>query len=79
MAYQACEAGGTFPAVLNAANEIAVQAFLDHNITFDQIPAVIEAVLERHETSGTVDLSDIMAADAQARVRANDVVEKLRH
>jgi len=64
--------GGTAPAVFNAANEVAVQAFLDGKIAFGRIPQVIEAVLERHERPGVTprDLDTVLATDRWAREHA---------
>ena len=71
LAYEALAAGGTAPAVLNAANEVAVASFLAGAAGFRQIPAMIEAVLSdvRH---GPVDgLEDVLAADRAAREKAD--------
>ena len=67
LAYQACEAGGTLPAVLNAANEIAVGAFLEKRISFVQIPEMIQETLSEHTVVNKPGLSDILAADQWAR------------
>jgi len=67
LAYRALEAGGAAPAVLNAANEIAVAAFLERRLGFLAIPRVIAETLECHagEAGGTLD--DLLAADRAAR------------
>jgi 1-deoxy-D-xylulose-5-phosphate reductoisomerase len=70
LARSAAEAGGTVPAVLNAANEIAVEAFLDHRLGFLDIPAVIEGVLAKHRSAPVVSLEDVLAADEWARTQA---------
>ena len=71
LAEAAGRAGGTAPAVLNAANEVAVDAFLDGTIGFLDIAATVEAVLEDRPDSGTVrDVADVLDADAWARDRA---------
>ena len=57
LARSAAEAGGTSPAVLNAANEVAVAAFLDGRLGFPGIPAIIEAVLDRHQCRQVDDLA----------------------
>ncbi|MDY6905047.1 MAG: 1-deoxy-D-xylulose-5-phosphate reductoisomerase [Thermodesulfobacteriota bacterium] len=75
-AFTACRCGGTMPAVLNAANEIAVAAFLDEQIRFGRIPAVIETVMERHTVVTNPSLSAIKEADVWARACARDIVEK---
>ena len=67
LARNAAEAGGTAPAVLNAANEIAVGAFLGGRLGFLEIPRLIEAVLERHEIRAADSLETVLAADRWAR------------
>ncbi len=70
LAQSAARSGGTMPAVLNAANEIAVAAFLGRRLNFAGIAAVIESVLQQHEASPVNSLADALAADAWARERA---------
>ncbi|MFO8049448.1 MAG: 1-deoxy-D-xylulose-5-phosphate reductoisomerase [Desulfosudaceae bacterium] len=70
LAYEAARLGGTCPAVLNAANEVAVAAFLEERLSFYGMAALIEAVLEQHTPVGSPGLVDIKAADAWARERA---------
>lgn len=67
LAYEALAAGGTFPTVLNAANEVAVQAFMQGRIGFTDIPRLIEAALEQHQGVMKPDLEDILEADAEGR------------
>ena len=67
LAREAAEAGGTAPAVLNAANEIAVGAFLGGRLGFLGIPRLIEAVLERHEIRAADSLATVLEADRWAR------------
>ena len=67
--------GGTAPAVLNAANEIAVAAFLEERIRYVDIPPVIEAALDESAASAATDLDAITAADARARRVATRQVE----
>jgi 1-deoxy-D-xylulose-5-phosphate reductoisomerase len=67
----AARKGGTYPAVFNAANEVAVAAFLDGRITFGRIAEVIERVLETHVDEPVKDLATVRAADARARAAAN--------
>jgi 1-deoxy-D-xylulose-5-phosphate reductoisomerase len=67
MAYVACDIGGTLPAVMNAANEMAVQAFLDKKISFSDIPAVIHETMDHHTTLSSPDLEAILQSDSQAR------------
>ena len=69
-AYQAGKKGGTMPAVLNAANEVAVAKFLNGKLKFVQIPKVIAAVMERHQVIADPTLEDIMQADKWARESA---------
>jgi 1-deoxy-D-xylulose-5-phosphate reductoisomerase len=70
LAQEAARAGGTAPAVVNAANEIAVEAFLGRRLNFSGIAGVIEDVLQQHQTRPVRDLDDALAADAWARERA---------
>ena len=74
LAYQAMEMGGTTPAVLNAANEVAVAAYLEERIGFLQIPEVIGETLARHNTGEASDLEAVQAADAWAREEARRLV-----
>ena len=67
LAYAALRAGGSAPAVLNAANEIAVSAFLQHRLAFLGIPALIKATLDRLPALPGDTLDDRLAADAEAR------------
>ncbi len=67
LAYEVLRAGGSAPAVMNAANEIAVQRFLDRQITFDAIPTVIEEALELHAVVSNPTLEDIIRIDAETR------------
>lgn len=70
LARQAGEMGGTLPAVLNAANEIAVDAFCNGKIGFDQISAVVARTMKRHHLIKQPSLEEILAADAWARSEA---------
>ena len=70
LAREAAEAGGLAPAVLNAANEVAVTAFLERRLNFAGIPAVIEAVLEALPAGSATGLESVLAIDAEARVAA---------
>ena len=73
LAYQAGKIGGTLPAVLNAANELAVQAFLEGNIRFTHIPKVVEETLSLHSVAGGQHtLEDVLAADLWARETARE-------
>ncbi len=77
LAYQALRAEGSAPAILNAANEIAVAAFLDQHIPFLAIPGVIEDVLAALPISPVDNLDDVMNADAAARAMAREVISRL--
>jgi len=70
LARQAAEAGGSAPACLNAANEVAVAAFLDRRIRFDEIAGMIEHVLARETVHPVSDLDSVMAVDERARTEA---------
>jgi 1-deoxy-D-xylulose-5-phosphate reductoisomerase len=67
LARSAGEVGGTFPAVLNAANEAAVEAFVGGRISFPQISETVRHTLDRHEVVSHPTLAQILAADAWAR------------
>jgi len=70
LAYRAIQMGGTAPAVLNAADEVVVEAFLDKKIPFSVIPQIIAATLDAHDVQPANDLESIMKADAWARYEA---------
>ena len=74
LAIEALRAGGTAPAVLNAANEMAVAAFLEREIAFTDIPAVIERTLAGIGAVAADDLGVVLAADAQARQLAGELI-----
>ena len=76
LAFDVLEEGGVKPAVLNAANEVAVDAFLDGNIGFTDITAVVAATLDRFDTGDDLDLDAILTADSQARVFARREIER---
>ncbi|MFN3479702.1 MAG: 1-deoxy-D-xylulose-5-phosphate reductoisomerase [Thermodesulfovibrionales bacterium] len=75
-AYDALSAGGTMPAVLNASNEVAVKAFLDGIIHFDEIPVIINKTMSYHTTKGSPELNDIIEADRWARLKAEDIIRQ---
>lgn len=77
LAYRALRTGGTLPAAMNAANEEAVQAFIDERISLTDIPSVIEAVMDRHHTESASQLAVILEADRSARLAAADEIQKL--
>ena len=74
LAYDAIKRGGTTPAVLNAANELAVDAFLHEKVGFLDIPRIIGSVVEKHSSSTASSLEQILSADAWARQDAHDVI-----
>lgn len=78
LAQEAGRAGGTAPAVLNAANEVAVEAFLAEEIAFVDIPAVIEECLQTCETGNDPTLENFHAADGFSRREARRLVERRR-
>ncbi len=76
LALRAGRAGGTLPAVLNAANEVAGEAFLAGEIQFLEIMEVVEAVMDGHRLLREPDLEGILAADRWARREAEEVIRK---
>ena len=74
LAFNAAKAGGTAPTVLNAANEVAVAAFLDEGMPYLQIPVIVEKTLNAITTSNADSLERILDADTQARKVARDFV-----
>ena len=78
LAFAACKAGGTMPAVLNAANEVAVQAFLDNRIPFSGIPKLVNQAMEEHALDPAAELEAILKADAWARRRTEEEIPNLR-
>lgn len=77
LAYQACKHGGTLPAVLNAANEIAVAAFLNKKIRFPEISLVVAETLNRIPRQDIKDVSTILDADMAARMQAESISDAL--
>jgi len=75
LAIEAAEAGRTAPAILNAANEVAVEAFLDKRIRFDQIPNIIESTLQSIPLTEPVRLDVVQDADRQARALAGKLLK----
>jgi len=67
LAYRALGAGGTMPVVLNAANEIAVQLFLEGRISFDAIPTMIQEAMSAHTPLHNISLQDILLVDEETR------------
>jgi len=75
LAREAAHAGGGTPAVLNAANEVAVAAFLDGQIRFTQISAISARTLDKYVPPAPRTLDDVLAVDAEARARAGEMLE----
>jgi 1-deoxy-D-xylulose-5-phosphate reductoisomerase len=78
LAYRAIRQGGTAPAVLNAADEVAVQAFLEGRISFTDIPRLIGNSLDAHQVTSAVTFENVMAADAWARRFVSGSVDHVR-
>ncbi len=76
LAYEAGRRGSTFPAVLNAANEVAVHAFLKEELRFTDITGVVEATIEAHRPLDPMKLEDIERSDAWARDHAQGLIEE---
>jgi 1-deoxy-D-xylulose-5-phosphate reductoisomerase len=77
LARRAGETGGTLPAVMNAANEASVGAFLDRQLRFPQIWQVVEQVMDRHTPVAHPDLNAILEADQWARAEAAKTLKTL--
>jgi 1-deoxy-D-xylulose-5-phosphate reductoisomerase len=78
LAREAARRGGAAPAVLNAANEVAVAAFLAGQIAFTDISALVEQILSRDLPPAPTSLDDVLAVDAEARARAAEMLETAR-
>jgi 1-deoxy-D-xylulose-5-phosphate reductoisomerase len=78
LAYEAAEAGGTACIALNAADEIAVAAFLRGEIPFLGIPRTIEKVIRETNPAQPASIDEVLAVDAQSRDRAADVIARSR-
>ena len=79
LAYKALREGGNMPCVLNAANEVAVSAFLSERINFLQLPDVVEYTLEKIQYISSPDLESLEITDKQARKTADDFIRKLHN
>lgn len=77
LAYRALETGGTLPAAMNAANEEAVNAFIDGRLGLTEIPQIIEAVMNSHANSPVSDIETVLAADRSARMLAIKEIERV--
>lgn len=78
LAREAFAIGGSMPAVLNAANEVAVAAFLGEQIGFTEIPTLIQRVMNQHSVAQVDSVESILNADAWARKLANDLLQETR-
>jgi 1-deoxy-D-xylulose-5-phosphate reductoisomerase len=76
LAYEAAGKGGTAPAVLNASNEVAVEAFAGGAIGFGDIPRVVRKTLDVHRVGKIRDIADVLDADGWARTTASEIIEK---
>jgi 1-deoxy-D-xylulose-5-phosphate reductoisomerase len=79
LAHQALEIGGTMTAVLNAANEIAVENFLMERLPFSSIPHIVESTMQNHDIKTNPGLEDVLEADRWARNRAQSFIAQLAH
>ncbi|MBL6986618.1 MAG: 1-deoxy-D-xylulose-5-phosphate reductoisomerase [Methylobacter sp.] len=77
LAYEAIATGGTMPTILNAANEIAVEAFLNEQVRFTDIPVIIERCMKKIEAKPADTLEIILDTDQQARLVSTQIVEEL--
>jgi 1-deoxy-D-xylulose-5-phosphate reductoisomerase len=77
LAYRALRAGGTLPAAMNAANEEAVQAFIDERISFSDIPQVIESAMDEHRIGPVATMDDVLEADRSGRLAAQSAITRL--
>lgn len=75
-AYEAGNAGGTLPAVMNAANEVAVDAFLKNRIHFLDIPRLIRKMMDSHKVVRNPDLDDVLNIDKKIREKAKKMIEE---
>jgi 1-deoxy-D-xylulose-5-phosphate reductoisomerase len=76
-AYTALDAGGTMPSVLNAANEVAVSAFLKGAIKFTEVPVIIRKTMDHHIVISEAELDVVIEADRWARKKAEEIVRSL--
>jgi 1-deoxy-D-xylulose-5-phosphate reductoisomerase len=77
LAYQAAGLGGTAPAALSAADEVAVEAFLAGRVKFDDIYSILKEVVASHQVMGASDVDSVLRATAWARERAENLVEEI--
>jgi 1-deoxy-D-xylulose-5-phosphate reductoisomerase len=74
LAFAACKAGGAVPAILNAANEVAVQAFLDNRIPFKRIAELVDQTMQESKQVSGAELETILEADGWARRRTEEAI-----
>ena len=79
LAHEALRIGGSMTAVLNAANEIAVESFLQEKIPFTSIPQIVESTMEQHQAKSHPVLEDVLEADRWARERARESIAQITH
>jgi 1-deoxy-D-xylulose-5-phosphate reductoisomerase len=79
LAYEAIDAGGIMPTVLNAANEIAVEAFLNEHVRFTDIPVIIERCMKKFDVKAADTLDIILDADQQARLISTQIIGELNN
>jgi len=75
LAFEALKSGESYPAVLNAANEVAVQEFLNHNISFRQIPDTIDQMLQNHVSSKVREIYEYIEIDSRARDLTKELIK----
>jgi 1-deoxy-D-xylulose-5-phosphate reductoisomerase len=76
LAYAALREAGTAPAILNAANESAVEMFLNNSLAYNEIPGVIEYALEKIESVDVDSLETVLDADRRARAHAHEFMSR---
>ena len=79
LAYESLESGGISPTTFNAANEIGVEAFLNHKIGFTAIPQIIEKTLENTQNREPHTLNEVLESDLEARSRATQLINDFKN
>ena len=79
LAYEAIDAGGIMPTVLNAANEIAVDAFLNEQVLFTDIPVIIEGCMGKFSAGKADSLETILETDRLARDYSKEIIKQINH
>lgn len=77
IAYKCAKIGGTMPAVMSAANEVAVKCFLEGKIRFNMIPEIVEKVIKKHKVIKTKDINKVIEADKWARTIVESTIVNL--